>query len=78
MQRDELGLGASGKQKTWLFGLRRMLQRYGSGDAGALLDPLSRTRLLRSARHRPRPPAPVLSGSGVFIIPGLSLEIWLW
>ena len=23
MQRDELGLGASGEQKTWLFGLRR-------------------------------------------------------
>src|SRR5690606_15238664 len=31
-QREELGLGASGDQNTWLFGLRRMLLGYASGD----------------------------------------------
>ena len=34
-QRDELGLGASGEQNTWLFGLRRMLLGYASGDGGS-------------------------------------------
>ena len=29
-----LGLGASGEQNTWLFGLRRMLLGYASGDGG--------------------------------------------
>jgi exodeoxyribonuclease V gamma subunit len=37
-QRDDLGLGASGEQNTWLFGLRRMLLGYASGDGGSLLD----------------------------------------
>ncbi len=31
-QRHELGLGASGEQNTWLFGLRRMLLGYACGD----------------------------------------------
>ena len=33
-QRDDLGLGASGEQNTWLFGLRRMLLGYASGGDG--------------------------------------------
>lgn len=37
-QRADLGLGASGEQNTWLFGLRRMLLGYASGDGGSLLD----------------------------------------
>ncbi len=40
-QRDELGLGASGEQNTWLFGLRRMLLGYASGDGGSLPDTAS-------------------------------------
>ena len=34
-QRDSLGLGASGEQNTWLFGLRRLLLGYASGAAPA-------------------------------------------
>ncbi len=40
-QRDELGLGASGEQNTWLFGLRRMLLGYASGDGGSFADAAS-------------------------------------
>ena len=34
-QRDSLGLGASGEQNSWLFGLRRLLLGYASGAAPA-------------------------------------------
>ena len=40
-QRDELGLGASGEQNTWLFGLRRMLLGYATGDGESALDAVS-------------------------------------
>src|SRR5690606_26690645 len=38
-QRDELGLGASGEQNTWLFGLRRMLLGYASGAEFQGIEP---------------------------------------
>ncbi|MDB6002204.1 MAG: exodeoxyribonuclease subunit gamma, partial [Rhizobacter sp.] len=34
-QRAELGLAACGEQNTWMFGLRRMLLGYASGEAGS-------------------------------------------
>jgi len=36
-QRDGLGLAACGEQNSWLFGLRRLLLGYASGDSGAFL-----------------------------------------
>ncbi len=43
-QRSELGLGACGEQNTWLFGLRRMLMGYASGDGRQTVGPSAASR----------------------------------